>query len=214
MGEIRIGTSGFCMPPREYHETFDVVELTAARSLSLTEAQRWRAEAPEDFRFVMRAPPEIAREAFADTPDVRRRWKATVELAAALASPMVVLATPRGFRPTDEHVDRLIRFCQWAHRDRLRLAWEPRSDAWTDDLVRKLCVELSLTHVADPFERRCMRPRPPVYRVHGGGGAADACGEDDFERLRALCTEPLTYCLFSTSTRGDDARAFARHAVG
>ncbi|MCP3902871.1 MAG: DUF72 domain-containing protein [Planctomycetes bacterium] len=209
MGTVRVGTSGFCIRQSDYHDVFGVVELAPTRLPRLVAAQRWRSRAPRGFEFVLRAPPQITRVgAFRDTADVRRAWKSTVEIAAALEAPMVILPTPASFRPTDEHVDRLVRFFQWAHRGRLRLAWEPRGEAWTDDLVRTLCVELSLTHVVDPLERRCMRPRPPVFRIRRNGTDATALAEGDLARLHANCTAPLTYCLFSTPTRLDDARAF------
>ena len=47
-GVTRIGTSGFRGAPAAHFETFDLVELgwPLGRMPSLTEAQRWRAEAP------------------------------------------------------------------------------------------------------------------------------------------------------------------------
>ncbi len=237
MGPVRVGTCGFCLPPPEYFRVFGTVELAERfqRLPLLEDARRWRAEAPDDFAFTLRAPRVIANPpvaakgrggrlrpdeadraaagGFLDTPIVRRAWRATLDLARALEAPIVVFPSPRSFRPTDENVSSLVRFFEWAHRDRLCLAWGPCGDAWTDDLVRTLCRELSLAHVVDPFERRCVRPRPPYFHPgrSAGGGRTDA----ELDELRGLCTAPLTWCLFGGPSGEGEARRFAgRVAAG
>jgi uncharacterized protein YecE (DUF72 family) len=232
MSSTRVGTCGFCLRQQEYYRTFEVVELqqTFYQPPRLATAQKWRAEAPEGFEFTLKAfqaithPPgsptyrrsrlndaERSRcGGFQDTPVVRKAWKATLELARALDAKLVVFQCPASFRPTDENVANLIRFFQWAHRDRLRLGWEPRGEAWTDDLLRELCRELSLTHVVDPFQRACLRPRPPYFRLHGIGGYRHRYSGEELGRLRQECTAPLTYCMFNNASMGDDAGRYAR----
>jgi uncharacterized protein YecE (DUF72 family) len=218
------------MAQRASYDTFDVVEVqqTFYKPPQLATVRRWRAEAREGFEFTMKAfqaithPPrsptyrrsgitEAERAkcgSFRDTPVVRQAWKTTLELARALEAVLVVFQCPPSFEPTAANVENLIRFFEWAHRDRIRLGWEPRGEAWTDDLVRRLCRELSLTHVVDPFLRVCLRPRPPYFRLHGIGGHEHVYSDQELFRLRETCSEPLTYCLFNNASMVDDARRF------
>jgi uncharacterized protein YecE (DUF72 family) len=230
MGPIRVGTCGFCLRQRDYYCAFDVVELqqTFYRPPALATAQRWRAEAPEGFEFVLKAYQAITHPpgsptyrrsrlsdadrarcgGFQDTPVVRKAWKTTLELARTLEAGLVVFQCPASFRPTEDNVDRLWKFFEWAHRGRIRFGWEPRGRGWTDEMVRRICVELSLTHVVDPFARPCLRPRPPYFRLHGIGGHRHRYTDDELGRLRVMCTEKVTYCMFNNASMTDDARRF------
>jgi uncharacterized protein YecE (DUF72 family) len=227
---IRAGTCGFGQRPQNDYRDFPVVEVqqTLYHPPRLTTAQRWRAEAPDDFEFTLEAfhaithspvSPNARRRGnhdtdrartgdFRDTPVVRRAWKTTLEVARTLDATFVIFQCPARFRPTDENIDRLWRFFEWAHRDRLRFGWEPRGPGWTDDLVRRICVELSLTHVVDPFERSTMRGRPPYFRLHGISGHGHGYTDEELTRLRAMCTADVTYCLFNNASKADDARRF------
>ena len=235
MASIHVGTCGFGMRQQEYYGVFEAVEIqqTLYKPPRLATAQRWRAEAPDGFRFTMKAFPAITHGpsspthrrgglsaadrsrcgGFRDTPVVRKAWKMTLELARTLDAGLVIFQCPASFKPTDESIDNLIRFFQWAHRDRIKLGWEPRGEAWTDDLVRMLCRELSLTHVVDPFQRTCMRPRPPYFRLHGVGGHRHRFTDDELARLADLCTAEETYCMFNNASMGDDARRFQSMAT-
>jgi len=221
---IRVGTCGWGMDPQAYVQQLDVVELAAP--VPLADARAWRAAAPDGFAFTLEADPAITRSrdgAFADTPAVRRAWKATLELARALDAGIVVLRCARGFRPTDGSVADLTRFCQWAHRDRLRLGWAPRGEAWTDELVGHLCRELTLAHVVDPFERECRRPRPPYFRLAGITGRGHRFTDAQLDELLDAChrvaaspspPEAEAWCLFANASRVNDAqrmRALAAH---
>jgi uncharacterized protein YecE (DUF72 family) len=227
---IRTGTCGFGRQHEQDYRDLSVVEVqqTLYHPLRLATAQRWRAEAPEGFEFTLEAyhaithspvrpnarrsrdaDPARARHGdFRDTPAVRRAWKATLELARTLDATFVIFQCPGRFRPTDENIDRLWRFFEWAHRDRLRFGWEPRGPGWTDELVRRICVELSLTHVVDPFARPTMRGRPPYFRLHGIGGHGHRYTDDELSRLREMCTADVTYCVFNNASKSDDVRRF------
>ncbi len=230
MTTIRVGTCGFGTRHAEYYDAFDVVEFqpTMSRPPPLAAAQRWRAEAPDGFEFTLKAlaaithPPRNPAHRrsglsdtqrarcgdFRDTPVVRKAWKTTLELAHALEARLVILPCPASFTPTDENIGNLTRFVQWAHRDRIKLGWEPRGIAWTDEIVGHLCRELSLTHVVDPFQRPCMRPRPPYYRLHGISGHQHEHTDDELAELRERCSAELTYCLFKNASMAADARRF------
>ncbi|MHC4990794.1 MAG: DUF72 domain-containing protein [Planctomycetota bacterium] len=233
---IRAGTSGLCLSQGEYERAFSVVELQTKffQSGGLAGAQRWRAQTPPGFEFVLRAPPAITQpeggtaprrgrhrrdtrhvdaEAFRDTPGVRRVWKDTLELVNALEAPMVIFKSPATFRATDENIANACRFFQWAHRDRMRLGWELLGHDWTDEIVRELCRELSLTHVVDPFRRPTMRGRPPCFRLNGIGGPHHHYSDDELAQLRDWCTGDRSYCIFGNGSRREDARRFLEMAM-
>ncbi|MHC4216826.1 MAG: DUF72 domain-containing protein [Planctomycetota bacterium] len=236
MSTIRVGTCGFCKRQTEYSRAFGVVEVqqTLYHPPRLATAQRWRADAPEGFEFTLEACQAITHSpmspawrrsrlsdaerarsgGFRDTPVVRKAWKTTLELARTLDATFVIFQCPASFRPTDENVDRLWRFFEWAHRDRLRFGWEPLGPGWTDDLVRRICVELSLTHVVDPFTRTTMRGRPPYFRLRGINGHGHRFSDDELARLHDLCTAKVTYCMFSNASRADDAGRLQQVAGG
>ncbi|MHC5001996.1 MAG: DUF72 domain-containing protein [Planctomycetota bacterium] len=229
--EVRIGTSGFCVEPRTYEQQFSMVEVqdTLRRMPSLATVRKWRAEAPESFEFVIRAPAAITHPprrrsaggprgddvgGFRDTPGVRRAWKAVLEVAHALESRLIIFQTPAAFRPTDEHAADLFRFFQWAHRGRLRLGWEPLGGRWPHPRVRELCRELSLTHVVDPLDRASLRPRPACYRLRGVGGHRNRLTDEQLLALRDRCTTSPTYCIFSNATMREDAARFRELVAG
>jgi uncharacterized protein YecE (DUF72 family) len=235
MGTIRVGTCGLRTGRDEYARSFGVLELpeTFRHLPPLAEAQRWRAALPHRVELTMRAhrsitDPEGGRAArgrrtreadhggFRDSPLVRRTWKRMVELTAPLDVRIIVFRSPASFRPTDENIANLIRFFSWAHRDRLRFAWEPRGAEWTDEIVRELCRELSLSHVVDPLEREPMRGRPPYFHLRGVGDHRRAYTDNDLHRLhdlciaeRPMCDDDGAYCLFNNAAMEDDARRFA-----
>jgi uncharacterized protein YecE (DUF72 family) len=223
MGTSHVGTCGFGADRQECYRAFGVVELrrTFEKPPDLATAQAWRAEAPEGFVFTLRAHRVITHPrdgcGFQDTPAVRRAWKRTIELARTLEAPLVIFETPAGFRPTDESVDSLVRFFQWAHRDRIKFGWEPRGRGWSDDMVGHLCRELSLTHVVDPFVRTPTRARPAYFRPRGNGRRDHAFGDDELARLRDHCAavgaDREVYCLFNNPSRTEDARRFL-HLLG
>ncbi len=230
MTTIRAGTCGFRTRPQEYYGEFGVVEVqqTLYHPPRLATAQRWRAEAPEDFEFTLEASQAITHSptiptgrrsrlsaaerakcgGFRDTPVVRKAFKTTLELARTLDAMFVIFQCPAGFKPTDQTSSRLWKFFEWAHRDRLRFGWDPRGPGWTDEIVRRICVELSLTHVVDPFARNTMRGRPPYFRLHGITGHGHRYTDDELSRLRGMCTEKVSYCMFNNASQADDARRF------
>lgn len=69
MTEIRVGCSGFQKAQRVYFENYNLVEIqqTFYKPPKPETAQRWRAEAPEDFVFTIKAWQVITHEAYQPT---------------------------------------------------------------------------------------------------------------------------------------------------
>lgn len=231
-GAIWVGCCGFPKARATYYRHFNVVEIqqTFYRLPDLATAQRWRAEAPPDFTFTMKAwqlithepdsptyrrsgiaAPETLRGrcgAFRPTPEVDEAWTRTLQLARALHAPVVVFQCPARFTPTAEHASNLRAFFQRIERDGLLLAWEPRGD-WSDALVRSLCHELELIHCVDPFQRPPVYGTPAYFRLHGRTGYRYQYTDEDLQQLHYWCSQhEAVYCLFNNVTMWEDALRF------
>jgi uncharacterized protein YecE (DUF72 family) len=195
--------------------------------------RRWRASAPSDFEFTIKAwqlvthdassptyrrlrttlTPEERAEAgaFRGTPIVRRAWQRTLDCAAILRATAILLQCPASFRPTEENVDRMTAFFATVDRPAgVRLLWEPRG-AWPRDLVAKISRELTLVHVVDPFVSTTVTPEQAYFRLHGITGARHVYTDAELEQLAGMLpsgTSVAPYVLFNNLPRVGDARRF------
>jgi len=238
MAEVRVGTCGFCLPQDKFFRTFRLVEIqqTFYQPPQVRTVQRWRARAPDDFTFTLKAFQAITHPgtsptyrrcrlpdsqraecgAFRDTPTVREAWRTTRSLAEALQAECVVFQCPASFRPTERHLMQLQRFFRWAERNNLLFAWEPRGADWTDSLVRDLCRALDLIHVVDPLCAAPVSRGVCYFRLHG---RIDERGrlhyshrytDDELQRIEAACRGQTGYCLFNNSAMREDALRLQR----
>jgi uncharacterized protein YecE (DUF72 family) len=234
---IRVGCCGWPVARARYVAELDLVEVQQSfyNLPRLATGQRWRAEVPAGFEFVLKAPqlithdptsptyrrlrrplsaPERARYgAFRPTPEVHAVWQATLELARALGSALVLFQCPPSFTPTSEHVRHLTRFFETIDRGGLRLAWEPRGD-WPPAQVRALCRRLDLIHAVDPFQRASVWGEPAYYRLHGRGGPHYRYSDADLADLRVRVGPGPAWVLFNNTAMWDDARRFRRLVAG
>jgi len=172
---IKVGCCGFGMAHRKYFEQFRLVEIqqTFYQPPKVNTAIKWRAEAPEDFEFTLKAWQLITHEpssltyrrlrmkisekekkhygGFKQTQQVFDAWEITAELAVALGARMVVFQCPASFKPLKQNIENLRLFMNQVNRHNLRFAWEPRG-VWRPELIRSLCQELDLIYCADPFK--------------------------------------------------------------
>jgi uncharacterized protein YecE (DUF72 family) len=225
------------MAMAEYTAHFHVVEAqqTFYQPPQVSTLERWRAVAPPDFEFTMKAWMLITHEArsptyrrlkrelsesereecgsFRLTPIVREAWEVTLACARALAARRVLFQCPASFEPTKENVKRLRKFFATIKRpEELQLLWEPRG-GWPDDLVRELCRELDLTHVVDPFAARTVTPDKIYFRLHGRTGFRYVYEDEELEELYAMLPKDKTsYVFFNNVRMREDAARFQRLA--
>lgn len=235
MTQVRVGLCGFSMAFEDYVREFPVVEVQQTfyeppRDATL---RRWRAEAPADFDFTLKAWQLVTHEAssptyrrlrrtltsaeraqsglFRTTPIVLEAWARTLECVALLRATAVLLQCPRSFGRTDENVARMRAFFATVERPAgVRMLWEPRGD-WPPGLVRDLCQDLRLVHVVDPFVTNTVTPDDTYYRLHGVTGARHVYTDDELARLAAMLPTRSTtpaYVLFNNLPRVADARRF------
>jgi uncharacterized protein YecE (DUF72 family) len=234
-GEIRLGLCGFTMAFEDYVREYRLVEVqqTFYEPPRDGTMRRWRALAPGDFEFTIKAWQLVTHDAssptyrrlrsplsgtdraevggFRTTPAVLRAWARTLECAAILRATAILLQCPASFRPTKGNIDALRTFLPSVERPPgVRILWEPRG-TWPDEVVAGLCRDLDLVHVVDPFVSTTVTPEQTYLRLHGITGARHVYSEAELERLAdvlpAAPAQPA-YVLFNNLPRVEDARRF------
>ena len=233
--DVRIGLCGFTMAFEDYVREYRLVEIQQTFYEPPREGtmRRWRALAPADFEFTIKAWQLLTHDAssptyrrlrspladvdrgavggFRTSPIVLRAWDRTLDCAAILRATAILLQCPASFRPTDENTDRLRAFFAKVERPAgVRILWEPRGQ-WPADVVAALCRELDLVHVVDPFVSTTVTPDQTYLRLHGTTGARHVYTDAELEQLaETLPVAPShpPYVLFNNLPRVTDARRF------
>ncbi|MCX7962642.1 MAG: DUF72 domain-containing protein [Burkholderiales bacterium] len=230
--ELRVGCSGFPMARARYFAAFRLVEVqhTFYEPPGPATLARWRAEAPSDFEFTLKAWQLVTHEpssptyrrlrtpiapgrrsrygSFRPTPEVAGAWRRTLECARALRARAIVFQCPVSFAPTEEHVANLRRFFRGARAEagEIALGWEPRG-AWPRALVRELCAELGVRPVLDPLAAMPYPGPWRYFRLHGRGGYRDRYSDAELRGILSLC-RGTTYVLFNNAAMVEDAQRF------
>jgi len=232
---VKLGMCGFTIARSTYFRRFPVVEIqqTFYDPPSTAVLERWRADAPRDFEYTMKAWQVITHRGTSRTyrrlvssfsesqraeaggfrvnDTVMAAWDRTVECAAILRATAILLQCPASFRATPDNVSAMRGF--FATIDRplgVRFMWEPRG-AWPDALVRDLCGELSLVHAVDPFVRPSQTPQLLYWRLHGNKSHYARYSDDELRQVRRWLDDSDAvdaYVLFNNIPRVKDIERF------
>jgi len=212
--KISIGTSGFGIGQAKYARLFSCVEVqhTFYQPPATATLERWRAAAPADFEFVLKAWQLITHDArsptyrrlkkklsavekqeagyFRSTSIVKEAWEATLTCARALKAKTILFQCPASFKQTKENIANLKKFLSSIDRKNkdassLNLCWEPRGD-WDLKVVKSICDELDLWHVVDPFIAKSVTPDKVYYRLHGRNGWRYEYDDIELRELAAM----------------------------
>jgi len=237
---IWTGTCGFGRRQAEAFGKLAAVEIqdTFYRPVALPRARRWRTLAPPDFRFAVKASQFITHEAssptyrragreipagdraaygnFQDTAAVAEGWDATRAVAEALGAHMIVFQTPSTFRPTDANRTALFRFFESIRTDATK-GIELRG-GWATHLVARICEEIGLVHVVDPFANEPATYGLAYFRLHGSPPGPSmyryTYTDANLVRLKAICDEyDDSYVMFNNFSMQSDALRFQRNLL-
>lgn len=166
----------------KYFKSFEVVEVqkTFYKPPSVETVKKWREIAPKDFEFTIKAWQVITHPPTSPTykkvklkledagffkpiKQVFEAWEITREIAKALKSKFILFQTPKSFIESKENFNNMREFFSSIERDFI-FGWEARG--WSDEAVRKICEELSLVHVVDPFESKPVFGELKYFRIH------------------------------------------------
>lgn len=229
-----VGCCGWAMRRAEYFRQFSAVELqnTFYQPPAVELAKKWRREAPDGFRFCLKAWQLITHPAssptyrrlksplsekskglvgcFQPTEEVWNAWLTTLDIASALKAAVILFQCPASFRPEERNLNNLERFFRRVGQCPARLAWEPRGD-WPQDIVRDLCLRCGLIHCVDPFGGEPAVSGLRYYRLHGRGGYNYQYLDAELEDLRKIAladTHKDTYIMFNNVFMRSDAARF------
>jgi uncharacterized protein YecE (DUF72 family) len=234
--KFRIGTCGFGRTPKqEFSNRLNCVEIqhTFYNPPQIKTLEKWRAEMPDDFEFTLKAWQMITHDAgtptyrrlkremteketaeagsFRPTETVDSAWEVTHASAKALGARTVLFQCPPKFTQTAENIRNLQRFFKKIDRSKMIFAWEPRGTTWDDNTVAKICGDLDLRHVVDPFKARTVTPEKIYYRLHGIGGWRYEYETGELEELAAMLPEnEVSYVFFNNRVMFDDAVRFRK----
>jgi uncharacterized protein YecE (DUF72 family) len=212
-----IGCCGWAGAQAQYFSQFSVIEIqsTFYDPPAAKVAARWRAMAPPDFEFCLKAWQLITHPCssptyrrlrgflspgrrqlcgfFQDTEEVWDAWKRTLEIAETVRASVILFQCPASFKATPGNIENLSRFFQKIGPQSFRLAWEPRGP-WPCEVVRDLCAEHTLIHCVDPFTYS--------YRY----------SDEDLAQLKRLLyqtqAQDPAYLLFNNVSMKSDAERF------
>lgn len=238
---IRIGLCGFTMAFEDYVREYRLVEVQQTFYEPPRDAtmRRWRALAPSDFEFTIKAWQLVTHDAssptyrrlrsplsdvdrastggFRTSPVVLRAWERTLDCVAILGATAILMQCPASFRPIEGNIDRLRTFFATVQRPAgVRILWEPRGP-WPAEVVVALCRELDLVHVVDPFVSTTVTPEQTYLRLHGMTGARHVYTDAELHQLAdmlPLAPEQPAYVLFNNLPRVEDARRFRAILAG
>jgi uncharacterized protein YecE (DUF72 family) len=232
--QLHIGLCGWNGSQGAYFSAFDCIEIqsTFYDPPSVQVAGKWRKAAPPGFQFCIKAWQLITHTAasptyrrlrvplpvsdrdavgsFRQTEQVQAAWQRTLNVARAVDASVVLFQCPRSFLPTSENLVNFSAFFRKLDRDGFRLAWEPRGEAWTADIVHDLCAEYDLIHCVDPFEARSVHGDPRYWRLHGRGSYSYRYTDGDLVLLTRMLEEAngAGYLMFNNFSSKADALRF------
>ncbi|HLL54490.1 MAG TPA: DUF72 domain-containing protein [Myxococcaceae bacterium] len=233
MRKVKVGLCGWTVAIASYPHYFPVVEVqqTFYEPPGDTTMLRWRESMPEGFEFTLKAwqlithtstsstyrrlkrvlTPEERAEVggFKPTAIVDEGWRRSVQCARLLGATAILFQCPASFRPTPDNITHLRAFFERIERpEGIRLLWEPRGE-WPEAKLRKLCGDLGLVHVVDPFVNRIVTRDPTYYRLHGITGSRHVYKDHELRKLLgALPDKGEAYVMFNNIPRAADARRF------
>jgi len=239
---VKVGTCGWSVKGGKpaYYETFNVVELqdTFYKLTQPETVRRWCDEAPPDFEINMKAWQAVTHPATSPTwrqgklpggkpenigllqptEENFKAWAQTAEIAKTLRTKVLVVQTPPKFDSTRENLKNVKAFFSSVKRP-CAVGWETRGP-WAEDVVKKLCEDLNLIHIVDPFRHKPAIVSDIVYfRLHGiGPGEVNykyKYTDADFQKLLGIVrgyekTAHELYVMFNNISMGDDAVRFKK----
>ncbi len=223
---IYVGTCGFSASRSKYFREFRVVEIqkTFYTLISPSLAEKWRNEAPEDFIYALKAPQTITHPPnsptyrrykgemgdfgyFKNNFDVMHSWENFVNIAKILKAKIIVFQSPASFKQDERNIKNMYDFFNSIERIAI-YGWEPRGK-WDEDTVRKICQELNLIHIVDPFKSKKLWGDFSYYRLHGRGGYNYRYTEEELEYLISMVTHG-DFVMFNNTYMWENALKFKR----
>ncbi|MEN3186224.1 MAG: DUF72 domain-containing protein [Atribacterota bacterium] len=220
---IRVGVCGLPVSRISLFQQLDVVEIQKTFYTPLSEKNllNLRKGAPSSFIFTMKAfqgithphtsptyrraklPPHFVPHNlgfFKNTPEVEESITITLYEAHILQAKVIVIQCPPSFQPTSENLTNLSHFFRKLERNPFLWGFEPRGN-WPSAIIRKICKDLDLIHVVDPFYAFPTTGSIQYFRLHGKGSYHYRYTQEEIrilaQKLKEIQKE--TFCLFNNT---------------
>jgi len=239
---LKVGCCGWAVKGgmEAYFQQFPLIEIqsTFYKLPNPSTARRWRERAPPSFEFTLKSWQAITHPTSSPTwrkagvkvdPSKADRyghlkptqenfeaWDKTMEVARALEAKILVIQLPPSMDASSENLKNMKDFLSSVNRGGLTLAIEFRHGSWSHDLISRICSELNLIHIVDPFkEATATSDRALIYyRLHGLGKRMYVYdySDEELERLWANWIRPYVeegkdvYVLFNNTAMGKNAK--------
>ncbi len=223
---IHIGTCGFPVARARYVSEFKVVEIQKTFYTPIKEetARKWRDSVPEDFEFTLKAPQTITHPPssptyrryrgplgnfgfFKNNREVMSSWEQFKKIGKILNAKIVIFQSPARFKENEENIKNIYDFFLSIDRDFI-FGWEPRG-VWKGETIEKICKDLNLIHVVDPFKNDKLWGGFAYYRLHGIKGYKYKFTEQDLSILAKKVNDG-DYVMFNNTNMWEDALRFKR----
>ena len=142
---------------------------------------------------------------FKNNSDVMNSWDEFRKIAKILNANIIIFQTPPKFREDENNVKNIYEFFNSIERDFI-YGWENRG-RWSEKTVKKICMELELIHVVDPFKSKKLWGEFSYYRLHGIGGYKYKYTEKELKKLMEMAKEG-DYFMFNNTHMWEDAIRF------
>jgi uncharacterized protein YecE (DUF72 family) len=238
---ITVGCCGFPVSRQRYFSSLKAVEISSTffHLPRLATAEKWRAEAPADFTYALKAwqplthlsssptykrlrPAMDKRELglvghFRQNDTVWKAWSAFEKIVNAVAPRFIVFETPGTFYPNADHLRDIYKFFKRVRRGDAQFVWEPRGPSWEPRIIERTCKDLGLIHAVDPLQNPPQTRGVKYYRMHGAfdGRRIDyshAYLENELKRAVEDCGAKSAFVFFNNHSMWNDSERFLRLA--
>ena len=209
---------------KKYFENFSLVELntTFYQYPRISTVEGWRAKAPENFEFTVKAHQDISHKfKLKSEKECLEAFEKMKEICNILKAKILLVQTPASLRP--DRLEDAKEFFSKIPREDLIVVWETRGPAWDEEEARQRLAELleklDIPHVVDPFKNTPVYVGKTAYfRLHGLGERLYyyQYSNDELKRLFNIAREYETkaeevYVLFNNLSMFDDAVRFKHY---
>jgi len=221
---IKIGCCGYPVSMKKYFENFSLVELntTFYQYPRISTVEGWRAKAPENFEFTVKAHQDISHKfRLKSEKECLEAFEKMKEICNILKAKILLVQTPASLRP--DRLEDAKEFFSKIPREDLIVVWETRGPAWDKEEARQRLAELleklDIPHVVDPFKNTPVYVGKTAYfRLHGLGERLYyyQYSDDELKRLFNIAREYETkaeevYVFFNNLSMFDDAIRFKHY---
>ncbi|MFH1878190.1 MAG: DUF72 domain-containing protein [Candidatus Omnitrophota bacterium] len=236
--DLKIGCCGFPVTMDKYFKSLNFVEVqkTFYKPPALKTVRRWRAMAPEEFEFAVKAWHIITHDTpfpeynargrrtgkngskkhgfFRPTDEVFMAWEKTEEIASILGAGILVFECPGTFLPDKTNKTNLLGFFKKINRKKYIFVME-FNEAWSRNDVKSICGDAGLIPASDPFRHEIHQGSARYFKLNGMNGRESKYSGWDMKRLSDFCANEAkrmkdgnVYAVFGNSNMFKDAGRF------